>query len=394
MNSLFSLSSSILHTFIFSLRHGTHSKFAKNLKRYGKFDNDETKQAYFELIRQRDELMKKSKQVNNLNQSDSDSDASSDNIEDLNKLKADALAKITHEMSSSSEGDNAGSDSEMDGFDESAIEKKKQKSLSKKAKTGVMGLKFMQKAEKAQKEIMKQKSKMLIDEIKNYEDDEQEMESEEDEDVKEDDNESYNEIDIEDGHEQGEALADIEQNEPNQDKPKKNTTDQGKLKFKGEVADTFIPANVNLSNNDVKDISAKISKNKKIAKTVTNKNTSNDHIDKALDNSEIMTSEDLVKQWQGSVNKISGKKRQKFITFDPKTDLNDFKINDIKNNRKRIKIDEIDKEDGSLNLNKIYITNEDLERENFERQKQNIIEDQMNEELQNEDKADPANMEG
>ena len=88
-----------------SLRHGTNSKFAKNLKRYGKFDNDSTKQAYFELIRQRDELKKKTKKVNDFKGDDSEADSSGNDSDPLEKLKIDALLKINQQLSESESED-------------------------------------------------------------------------------------------------------------------------------------------------------------------------------------------------------------------------------------------------------------------------------------------------
>jgi U3 small nucleolar RNA-associated protein 14 len=372
-----------------SLRHGTHSKFAKNLKRYGTFDNEEHKQAYFELIRQRDELMKKTKKISNPTGNDSDSDLDSDEsmdnptsaLNDIEKMKADAIAKITQIMSDDSEE----SDGEgEDGFDEDKLAKKNK---PKAKKTGIMGMKFMLKHEKASKAMNYQNNKnKLIDEIKNYED--EQSESEEDQEVvsEKSDAEDLDEIQLEQSDQEGEG-DNLDDNKPTT-KTSKNKVSGGKQKFKGEIANTYIPANVTLATEDVKDILKK--SNKKVPQAKSGKK---DHIDKMLENTENITSEDLVKQWQGSVNKVSGKKRANGgVTFDLKSDMKDFNIDQIKSSRKRIKIDEIDKED--QDLRKIYVTNEEMEKEEFEKQKEDIIDQQMEDELKSKDKNDPKNMEG
>lgn len=337
-----------------SMRHGSHSKFAKNLKRYGTFSNDQNKQAYFDLVRQHNDLMKKTKQVTNL-QSDSDSgsdESSGEENADLTKLKADALAKINQQISDSEDSEAEGE--EDDGFDEAKVEREKLKKQAKKLNkpTGIMGLKFMQKAEKAQKEIMKEKSKMLIDEINHYENESEESEDESDAQQEQSDDEELDEIQLE-GSEQ-ESDTEI-YNIKSQLKSKKEEAltpkskkDGAKMKFAGEVQNTSISGGLTLQTDDVRDLTAKLNK-KNAAVKAQNKAESKDHIDRVLESSNVLTSEDLVKQWQGSTNKISGKKRgNNELTFDPKTDLKDFKIDDIKNNRKRIKIDEIDEFGKSL----------------------------------------------
>uniref|UniRef100_A0A7S3JEF0 Uncharacterized protein n=1 Tax=Euplotes harpa TaxID=151035 RepID=A0A7S3JEF0_9SPIT len=298
-----------------SLRHGTTSKFAKNLKRYGKFDNDKTKQAYFELIRQRDELKKKTKKVNNL-QGDDESDASSfnsDEEDNLEKLKEEALKKIQQEVSE----DSSESDSEEEGdFDEVKLNQKRQKKLDKlnNKKTGIMGMKFMQKAEKVQKETLKQKSQMLIDEIKKY------------------------------GNQQH---SDDEDEEESQGDNEDEVQTENKQKFKGENSKTSLPVDVNLDTEDVKVISSAI--HKKDVQNASKKNVAKssekkDHIDKVLEASQPLTATELVEKWQGSVNKLSGTKRNKAALQFNEEDLKDFDIENIKN-RKRIKFEEIEEQE-------------------------------------------------
>ena len=341
-----------------SLRHGTTSKFAKNLKRYGKFTSDGNKQAYFDLMHQRDELKKKTKNINNF-QDGEESELSSDEENDaLEKLKKEALENINENMSESSSEE---SDSDEGDFDEEKLVKKKERELRKKnnKKTGVMGMKFMKKAEAVQKEILKEKSKMLIEEINKMNEGEGEGESEDEED---------------------ENIT-----------KEKEAQKFAKIKFKGEDANTTLKTDIILENEEVRELVEKM--NKKEKKKPSIKKNKSDHIDKTLDRSDIPTANELVEQWQGSVNKVAGTKRsKKQLTFDSKNDLKDFKIDEIKN-RKRIKFEELE-DDDEEEQRKFYVTNEDLEKEEFEKKKMNLIEDQMEVAIENEDKKKEKPMEG
>ena len=356
-----------------SLRHGSTSKFAKSLKRFGKFDNQSTKQAYFNLLKQRDELKKKTKRMNDLkDEEDSDeSSLNSINSEDENnavdKLKEEAINKINKEISESS---SESSDSENDlGFSEEKLKKRQEKEHKKKAnkQSGIMGMKFMQKAENVQKELLKEKSKILMDEIKNYwNDDKNESNEEEDED----------------------ELLD------NNDNAFPNNSTENKQKFRGENPKTAIPLNIELDNTDVKEITTKINKKPDQKQKLTD-NEPKDHIDRIIESTGQMSANEVVEKWQGSVNKLSGSKRSKnALTFDNNADLKDFNIDSIKN-RKRVKFDEIDEvvEEEQENR-KIYITNEEMEQEEFDKQKQNLIEEQMDDEINNEDKKIDKPMDG
>lgn len=327
-----------------SLRHGTTSKFAKNLKRYGTFTTEGSKQAYFDLIRQRDELKKKTKQVGT-QQEDSDASAFSEDEENdaIDKLKRQALDKINDNASESSSSESGSEDN----FDEDKIAKRQAKEIRRKEnkKTGIMGMKFMQKSEAVQKQILKEKSKLLIDEINQINEGEGEQSESEDDEIEE------------------------------EEAPKKQ-------KFKGEDHKTAMPSNVNLDTEEVREVVAAM--NKKDNKKVTFQNENKDHIDKFLE--ELPDGSKLVEEWQGSVNKLTGTKRsKKQLTFDSE-DLKDFNIEKIKQ-RKRIKIDEFDEEDEEQR--KFYVTNEEMEREEFEKQKMNLIEEQMETDINIEDKDKP-----
>jgi len=340
-----------------SLRHGTNSKFAKNLKRYGKFDNDSTKQAYFELIRQRDELKKKTKKVNDFKGDDSEADSSGNDSDPLEKLKIDALLKINQQLSES-ESEDSDSDGQLD---EEKIEKKRQKILKKEQnkQPGIMGMKFMRRAEEVKKEVLKIKSKALIDEINAHGHGSEGDESEEDSD---------------------EDNQDIE---VTQEKPATSH------KFKGEDSKTAMPSNVNLESEDVKEIVSKMHPKKKpTAVTMT------DHIDKVI-TSGTVDANALLEQWQGSVNKLAGKKRKaNNLTFNESEDLKEFDLDTIKN-RKRIKFEEFEGEDSEEEGGrKMYVTNEDMEQQDFEKQKQNLIEEQMEGDIADEDKKNDVPKDG
>jgi U3 small nucleolar RNA-associated protein 14 len=337
-----------------SLRHGTTSKFAKNLKRYGKFNEEGTKQAYFELIRQRDELKKKTQKINDFKDDDEEDSSSGNDSDALEKLKQEALLKVNQQLSESSE-----SDSDSNGrMDEEMLEKKKLRELKKKQnkQPGIMGMKFMQKAQQVQKEVLKQKSKMLIDEINKME-------------------------------EEGEGENDDEEDDIEEQEEPKEKND-GVKKFKGEDTKTSMPSNVNLENDEVQEIVSSMKKQKKMTSEVPK-----DHIDKVIAEGTTEASELLLK-WQGSVNKLSGKKRTtKNLTFNESEDLKDFDVEKIKN-RKKIKLEDFEGEGNEEENRKIYVTNEEMEREEFEQQKQNLIQDQMEEDIADEDKKNGKPMDG
>lgn len=352
-----------------SLRHGSTSKFAQSLKRYGKFTNERNKEAYFDMMRQHEELKKKTRKVNDF-KGDDDSEVSSDSEEDnitLEKLKAEALAKINQEVSESE--DEQSDSNDEGGFDEDKLQKKEAKAQLKKQnkKTGIMGMKFMQKADNIQKELLKEKSKMLIDEINKY------------------GHEGEGEEDDEDEESEG------EQDQENDQQPKGS---ESKQKFKGENSKTTMPSNIVLDNEDVKQITAAINKKAEKVEGAVSSTKGQDHIGKFLESSNPLSADQLIEQWQGSVNKLAGTKRPKnALTFDSEKDLKDFNIDQIKN-RKRIKFEELEDEEEEENNRKIYVTNEDMAKEEFEQQKQNLIEDQMEQDIMDEDKKNDKPMDG
>ena len=124
------------------VRHGATSKFAKNLKRFQNLDDKDTRDAYHKVIQERNALLHKTKQTTANERNESSDESDSDLSEDLAKTKEKMIRKIKKEIDSSEE-----SESEESNAEEYFDFKKAEQKATKKQETGIMGLKFMQKAE-------------------------------------------------------------------------------------------------------------------------------------------------------------------------------------------------------------------------------------------------------
>ncbi len=124
------------------VRHGATSKFAKNLKRFQNLDDKDTRDAYHKVIQERNALLHKTKQTTANERNESSDESDSDLSEDLAKTKEKTIKKIKKEIDSSEESESDNSNAE-EYFD---FKKTEQKATNKQ-ETGIMGLKFMQKAE-------------------------------------------------------------------------------------------------------------------------------------------------------------------------------------------------------------------------------------------------------
>lgn len=80
------------------MRHASNNKFAKKLKRFGGgMDQEHTREAFHDMIRERDNLKKKTKAIG-----DDESDDSDDSEMSAEELKGKAIKQIEDEINSES----------------------------------------------------------------------------------------------------------------------------------------------------------------------------------------------------------------------------------------------------------------------------------------------------
>lgn len=86
------------------MRHASNNKFAKKLKRFGGgMDQEHTREAFHDMIRERDNLKKKTKAIG-----DDESDDSDDSEMSAEGLKGKAIKQIEDEINSESEDEEEG----------------------------------------------------------------------------------------------------------------------------------------------------------------------------------------------------------------------------------------------------------------------------------------------
>jgi hypothetical protein len=95
------------------VRHGTTSKFAKNLKRFKNMDDKDTRDAYHQAIQDRNALLQKTKQTTAHAHNESSEDMSDVSSEDEQKNRSKAAQRIRDEIDS--EEQVSGSEAESDG---------------------------------------------------------------------------------------------------------------------------------------------------------------------------------------------------------------------------------------------------------------------------------------
>jgi len=148
------------------MRHGTKTKFARNLKRFGNITEGKGKEKFNTMLQTREDLKQKVKSVNRPEGeegSDSDSYFSSDDDEKAIKEKAKEM--IEAEIGSEDEKEDE-SDSDSDApiqlkFNEKDMKKKK----VEEKKTGIDGMAFMKKAAEKEQNLLKDQAKDLIDDL-------------------------------------------------------------------------------------------------------------------------------------------------------------------------------------------------------------------------------------
>lgn len=122
------------------MRHGTSTKYAKNLKRFRNMDDQETRDAYHQAVLDRQALTKRTQKVGD----DSDSsDISDDDMSgDLEEKAIDEMKAVLNE--DGADEDESESDSEDDGAIKMDFSSKaKGGDNKKKVEQGIFGMKFM-----------------------------------------------------------------------------------------------------------------------------------------------------------------------------------------------------------------------------------------------------------
>lgn len=141
-------------------RHSSNNKFAKKLKRFGMMENDNIREQFNEMMREKNTLKQRTKKVNQLVEggSSDDSEMDSDYEDDGEDARDKAIKDIEGEIEDSEEDDDMSSD-ELESDDSEAMRmrfdeksKNNRKGLQDSKEKGIMGLKFMKRGEEKQKE--------------------------------------------------------------------------------------------------------------------------------------------------------------------------------------------------------------------------------------------------
>lgn len=148
------------------MRHGTKTKFARNLKRFGNIAEGSGKDKFNTMLQTREDLKQKVKSVNRPDGeegSDSDSYFSSDDDEKAIKQKAKEMIEAEVGAEDDKEED---SESDSEGpielkFSEGDINKKK----AEAKKTGIDGMAFMKKAAEKEETLLKEQAKEMIEDL-------------------------------------------------------------------------------------------------------------------------------------------------------------------------------------------------------------------------------------
>lgn len=162
------------------LRHSSNNKFSKTLKRFGGMENESLKEAFNEMVKEKNALKSRTKTVQRKQQlmssgeEDDSEEENSDDEEEIDEetLRKKAVSQIEKELQDieGSQDENSASDdnSDEEGNIKVDFSKKGQgKNQNKKEDNkGIMGLKFMQRAEANKKEQLKEQAQMLIEQIR------------------------------------------------------------------------------------------------------------------------------------------------------------------------------------------------------------------------------------
>lgn len=149
-------------------RHGTGTKYAKNLKRFRGMDDKETRDAYHQAVLDRQALTQKRQRIEQSSSESDESDGDSEMSE--GELREKAAKQMEEELASDS-GDANDQDMESESENEGVIKmdfSKQDKNKPKKAQDkGIQAMKFMKKSEDKQKSQLKADAEAAIGQIRN-----------------------------------------------------------------------------------------------------------------------------------------------------------------------------------------------------------------------------------
>ena len=150
------------------LRHGGDKKWARDMRRFkGKMEDTETREAYHEMMREKNALKDRQKTTRKAAEMVNSDDSDEDSEESASGIKNEAIQQIKEELSDESGG--SGSESSDSAEDEITMNFDKNNKVKKAKKaddaTGIMNMKFMKTAAASKKERTKEQAKMLIEQI-------------------------------------------------------------------------------------------------------------------------------------------------------------------------------------------------------------------------------------
>ena len=132
------------------LRHGGHKKWARDARRFAGHQQDsDVRDAYHEMVREKNALKDRQRRTKQAAEASSESESE----EDL-KEKVREMAQESGEESSS-DGDEV----------KMAFEEGRKRQKVEEKEKGIMGMKFMKNAEKADAEKTKLAAQMLLEEV-------------------------------------------------------------------------------------------------------------------------------------------------------------------------------------------------------------------------------------
>lgn len=153
------------------LRHSSNNKFSKTLKRFGGMENESLKQAFNEMVKEKNNLKQRTQTVTTknalLSSGEEDSSEEEGSEEEEGNARGKAVSQIEKELMEAEASEGASeSESEEEDVIKVSFEKKGPAKAKKEGDKGIMGLKFMKRAEERQKEQLKDQAKALIQQIK------------------------------------------------------------------------------------------------------------------------------------------------------------------------------------------------------------------------------------
>lgn len=154
------------------MRHGTGTKYAKNLKRFRNMDDKDTRDAFHQTVLDRQALTKRTQKIGDESSSDlSGSDSDEDQNMSEGEMAEKAITKMKNALESDEESEEheqseQSEDDDVIKMDFSKDPSAQKSSKSKKQDKGIQAMKFMQKSEQRQKEQLKADTEYAVGQIR------------------------------------------------------------------------------------------------------------------------------------------------------------------------------------------------------------------------------------